>query len=124
MTHFIQQFIPLGFDGYFIDLIKDDDTLCGIVPNICLDDFQENGTHAASDDLYQALENQAVSNQTVTRILPNNNLIDSKFHFFVGTVDQFDNAKVGQFMTGCATEIRTEYQSVYKIESVIPSPMK
>jgi hypothetical protein len=101
-----------------VDLIKDNE-LCGIVPNICLSDFQENGTHAVSDDFYQELEKQAVSSKVAIRIYPNNNLIDSRFHFFVGAIDQFKTTSSDQLMAGCATEIRTEHQSIYNIESVV-----
>lgn len=114
--------IILNPDSY-VDLSTDDGS-CGIVPEICLDDFRANGADSESDDFYQELEKQATANDAVTRILPENNLIDSKFHFFVGSIDLFKRGAIGEIITGCATEIRTEHQSIFKIESVNTQPVE
>jgi hypothetical protein len=109
--------IELNPDSY-LDLIKGERESCGIVPEICLSDFQEHGTHV-EDDFYLKLVSLAVSRDEDTRVIPTNNLIDKRFHFFVGGISQFDLGKADPLIAGCATQIQTESQSIYYIERLV-----
>jgi hypothetical protein len=104
--------------GSYIDLISRPTDACGLVPDICLSEFKQNGTDKV-DDFYQELLILAQPSRTLTRIIPTVNLKDSKFHYFVVADPGLSFVPVGRVISGCAEEIRTKNQSIYQIESLI-----
>ena len=111
------------YPGSYIDLISPHTNACGLVPDICLSEFKQNGTENKIDDFYQELLSLTQPSRTVTRIIPTVNLKDSKFHYFVIADPGLSFVPDGQVVSGCAEEIRTKNQSIYQIESPI-SPGK
>lgn len=106
-----------------IDITPIGSNHCSLAPEICLSDFKANGTEKSVDDFFQEIVYLAESSNTITRILPGNNLIDGNFHFFVGSIDQFPENANAQVVSGCASQLRTQFQSIYLIQSIIESDL-
>jgi hypothetical protein len=112
---FVAQVAP----GTYIDLDPRQDSACGLVPNVCLSDFAANGVDATTDDFYQELVAQASAVDAVTRVTVYNNFFDEKVHYLLGTSQQLQPVNRDQLVVGCASEIETEHQSIYKVELVL-----
>jgi len=103
----------------YIDLKPDGTTQCGFAPAVCLSDFNQNGSQKSIDDFYQVLFSLAQSGSSGIRIIPSINLLDAKFHYFVNDPTHNLLLPAKQVLSGCATEIRTNNQSIYQIESLV-----
>jgi hypothetical protein len=104
--------------GSYIDLLKDGSTQCGIVPEVCLNDFEENNTEKTVDDFYQKII--SLTKDSNARIIPAIDLIGEKFHYFYVTHDKLPDVSSFGLISGCATEIETKNQSIYQVESMLP----
>ena len=104
--------------GSYIDLIPDSSQPCNRVPNVCLSDFQKNSEDKSTDDFYQELVTQALSANAETRIVPYLDFTGDGFHYYLGSPDELPLNQPEHLVSGCATEIRTEHQSIYKVESI------
>jgi hypothetical protein len=111
--------IRVNPDSY-IDVISQGAGNCGLTPDICLSEFRKRVTENNDDDFYQELLSLAQPSNTVTRIIPTVNLLDTNFHYFVIADPGLLLAPAGQVVSGCAAEIRTKNQSIYQIESILP----
>jgi len=105
--------------GSYVDLVPDNSPVaCGLAPELCLKDFKANGAEKSVDDFYQKLVAEAEVSDAITRIEPAVDLIGLGFHFFVGTPDQIRVVSSDRLVSGCAIEMRTSKQSIYKIETI------
>ncbi|MCH7662939.1 MAG: hypothetical protein IH859_03605, partial [Chloroflexi bacterium] len=100
--------IPFALEinaGSYIDLIPKNKAACGMAPNICLEDFKENGVEKNIDPFFNKIVKQAEEFGTSTRLVPSYDLISGNLHFFIGTSKQLDtNFSTGRIVTGCALE--------------------
>jgi hypothetical protein len=101
----------------YIDLIPDGTRACGVVPEVCLSDFDQHGTEKASDEFFQTLLSMARSSHTGTRIMPAINLVDTRFHYFVDLAAPSAEVVADQVIVGCAVEVGTKNQSIYQLMS-------
>jgi hypothetical protein len=101
----------------YIYLIPDGTGRCGVVPEVCLSDFDRHGTEKSSDDFFQDLLSMARSSGTGIRITPGINLVDARFHYFVDRVAPNAVVSRTQTLTGCAIEVLTKNQSIYQVVS-------
>jgi len=108
--------------GSYVDLVPDGAAPCGLAPEICWSDFLANGTEKTIDDFYQELVVQAEPLKTVTRIVLANDLLAGQPYYVIGTPDQLKVGSSGRMVAGCAFEIRTTHQSIYKVETVVDAP--
>jgi hypothetical protein len=103
-------------DGSYVDLHQESN--CGLLPDICLSDFEMNGVDAKTDDFFQELVRQASAADPVSRVLIYNNFEDESVHYLLGSTDQLQKENPNKLVFGCAKEIQTEHQSIYKVEQV------
>jgi len=119
---------PSGQDAFvatittdsFIDLVPNQNDTCGMVPSVCLSDFETNSVDKLTDDFYQELVKQANSRDTVTRIFLYNDFYNQEHHYLVGEAEQLQPVSKDGVILGCAIEIKTQHQSIYKVESIFP----
>ncbi len=104
----------------FVDIVPTQTTGFGIIPEISLGDFEANGFEPW-DDFYQALVSRASSSNVPTRILAAADLVGKGLHFFVGNANQLNVNSASRIISGCAGENKTQYQSIYVVESVSES---
>ena len=107
-------------DGY-VDVLPDATTACGLVPRICMSDFEQNSNQVVFDDFAQALLVLAHASPGGIRITPGLNLVDARFSYFVGYPGAVPAAPAGQLISGCATLIETKNSLLFQIESQGPS---
>jgi hypothetical protein len=105
--------------GSYIDLVREGTARCGIVPEVCLSDFEKNNTEKAIDDYYQELLLLTKNNDTNVRIIPAIDLVNEDFHYFYISHSKIPGNLSDNLVAGCAIEIKTKNQSIYKIESVM-----
>ncbi len=116
------QQIPFAIEthsGSYIDLIKGGNAQCGFVPEVCLSDFEKNNSEKLTDDYYQVLISLANTVDANVRIIPANDLIQEKFHYFFISEEKFPIDSSSNLMSGCAIEFKTQNQSIYYVESVV-----
>jgi hypothetical protein len=101
--------------GSYIDLLRDGRTQCGFVPEVCFSDFEKNNTEKKVDDFYQELLLLTRNNDTNVRIIPAIDLINEEFHYFYVPQGLKDSSAL-DVVSGCATEIKTKNQSIYRVE--------
>jgi hypothetical protein len=105
--------------GSYIDLVKDNPTQCSGVPDVCFDEFKWNNTEKGTDDFYQELFHLTENAKTNARIIPAVDWIENKPHYFYLSHDKLPGDLAYGLLSGCATETRTTYQSIYKVESML-----
>jgi len=105
--------------GSYIDLIKDGTTQCGFAPEVCLSDFEKNNTEKKVDDYYQKLLTLTKNNDTNVRIIPAIDLVNEEFHYFYVPHSRLKGSSSLNVVSGCATEIKTKNQSIYRVESIL-----
>jgi len=116
----IQQepFVMEVHSGSYIDLVKDGSNRCGVVPEVCLNDFEENNTEISIDDFYQKIFSFAKDSNANVRIIPAIDLVEGKFHYFYISHDKLLGDSSSELISGCAVEIETKNQSIYQVESL------
>lgn len=110
--------IELHPDSY-IDLVKNGTAKCGDVPNVCFDDFKWNNIEKTTDDFYQELFRLTDNTGSNARIIPAVDQIENEFHYFYLPLDKLSSDVSYDQLSGCATDIRTTYQSIFKVESIL-----
>lgn len=110
-------FAVRAFPESYIDLFPGDNQ-CGLMPEICLSDFDANSIEKTVDDFYQQLYSLVKDDNTNVRIIPALDLIDERLHYFYVFQSKLPDTSRSNVMTGCAVEIETKNQSIYRIESV------
>jgi hypothetical protein len=100
-----------------VDIVPTQTTGYGVIPEISLGDFKANG-YEPWDDFYQALVSRASSSNVPIRILAAADLIGKGLHFFIGDAALLPSDNPGRIISGCAGENKTQYQSIYVVESV------
>jgi hypothetical protein len=110
-------FVVNAAPGSYIDIVPESKTQCGLVPTVCLSDFDKNGSEKSSDDFFGKLLSLAQSSRTGIRIMPALNLIDLEFHYFIDLSPQRLARPANQLVSGCALQILTKNQSIYRIVS-------
>jgi hypothetical protein len=109
-------FVVQVYPGSYIDLVQDN-SACGLAPEICIGDFIANGSESSVDDFYQALVNISKAAEVNLMLFPANDLISNNPHFFYGNSDMLPSHTHDHLISGCASEIRTEHQSIYQVIS-------
>ncbi len=105
----------------YIDLIKDGTTRCGFLPEVCLSDFERNNTEKLTDDYYHTLMSLVASEDGNVRIIPALDLVEQDFHYFFVPDEKLSINSAASSMSGCAVEIKTKNQSIYYVESMMPT---
>ena len=101
----------------YIDLVPDSVASCGLVPGICLSDFEKYNTELSTDDFYQRLIPIVQESGESVRVIPAINLLGGKFFYFLtADIELLDNS-TNRIVSGCATFIPTKNQRIYRIES-------
>ena len=103
---------------FYVDLVFDK-SRCGLMSEICFEDFDRNGVEKSVDDFYQEVYSMTVETNTDVRIIPAVDLIEKKFHYFYVPAERLQMDSSPSLISGCATEIRTKNQSIYRIESIL-----
>ena len=112
-----EPFVMEVHQGSYIDLLRDGRTQCGFVPEVCFSDFEKNNTEKKVDDFYQELLLLTRNNDTNVRIIPAIDLINEEFHYFYVPHGLKDSSSL-DVVSGCATEIKTKNQSIFRVESI------
>ncbi len=97
--------------GAYIDLVSEEGVDCGYAPQICLDDFLANGTEKEIDDFYQQLVTLNGEMEGGMRLLPANDLLDDRFHFYTGSPGLLGGENLPQMVSGCAQEIKRSFKA-------------
>lgn len=109
-------FVIQVYPGSYIDLVKQSTSLCGSVPNVCFDAFEENNTEISIDDFYQHMLLFVKRAEGTVRIVPAIDLVQEKFHYFYFPPDNIGHLSFG-LVSGCAIEVATKNQSIYQVEA-------
>ncbi|MFH1183804.1 MAG: hypothetical protein V1755_02045 [Chloroflexota bacterium] len=104
----------------YVDVLPGATNGCGVVPRICLADFDKNATDKANDDVVQAMLEAAKASPGGIRIIPAMNLLDHRFSYFISPIRGMPAAPSGQQVSGCAALIETRNSRLYQIESQSP----
>jgi hypothetical protein len=111
---FAVQFFP----GSFVEIKKIDEKMCGMVPNLCLRDFEINDRDKVNDDFYRELVQRAQQSKNGIRISASVDLVSFYYFFFVATPDLLPSTNPQGLISGCATRIDSQTQRVLWIESI------
>ena len=110
---FVAQFHPQSY----LDILPEGQAACGIVPEICLGDFDRNGLVKTADDFYQDLLARSRSSESGIRVIPAINLLDTKFRYFIMSHDRAPDLTSSGVFSGCAIEFNTSNQRIFQVES-------
>jgi len=112
--------IQVPKDSY-LDVVRDGTAACGKAPEVCLSDLLANGKNEVTDDFYMLIVNTAKTSFEPVRILAAVNLTDQSYSYFIGTKSSLEPANSRGTVSGCAVKIPTQYQTIYQVETIIPS---
>jgi len=105
--------------GSYIDLVPNNITFCGRVPEICLSDFQQN--IASNDPSDQAIYQHFIAWTAgkSLRLFAAQDIVQGEFHFFAGPSADFPNVSKSYVIAGCAVKINVPRRpDIYQIQSV------
>ena len=105
--------------GSYIDLIKDGSTECGLIPEVCFNNFEENNVEKNVDDYYQALFLLAANDPANARIISAIDWVQNQAHYFYIPHDKLRGGSSSGLISGCADEITTQNQSIYEVKSIL-----
>jgi len=106
--------------GSYIDLVKDKSADCGLVPDVCFNDFEKNNVEKNVDDYYQQLFSLLQNDPANARILSAIDWVQNQAHYFYIPHDKLRGGSSSGLISGCADEITTQYQSIYEVKSILP----
>jgi hypothetical protein len=106
--------------GSYVNLIKEG-SACGMLPNVCLADFDRNNAERGVDPFYDVLLRLVSAEHSGARIIPGLDLVTNKFHYYYVSLDKLPENGQPRFMTGCSMEVEAKNQSVYQVESISSS---
>jgi len=112
--------IQVHKDSY-LDVIHDGSAACGKAPEVCLADLLANGKTEVTDDFYLLIVNTVETSPEPVRVLAAVNLTDQSYSYFIGTKSDLESANSSGLVSGCAVNVPTQYQTIYQVESIIPS---
>jgi len=116
--HSQEPFAIKSYPDSYVELVYDNND-CGLVPKICLSDFDMNSVERTVDDFYQKLYGLANESKTDVRIIPAVDLVDRNFYYFFISSEKLQSDTSSNLILGCATRIRTKNQRIYQVESVV-----
>jgi hypothetical protein len=105
------------YDGAYIDILPVGSTHCGRLPELCINDFENNGTDKMNDDFFQKLVELGRSSQNGIRLSAVNDLVSSQYYFIVGPIGLLSPSKPDRVITGCASKIATQFQRVFWVQT-------
>jgi hypothetical protein len=106
----------------YLDVVPNGVTACGKAPEICQADLLASGKSEVTDDFYLLIVNTAQTSPEPVRILAAVNLTDQSYSYFIGTKSALEPANSSGLVSGCAVKVPTQYQTIYQVESISPSP--
>lgn len=101
--------------GSYVEIQKKGDQ-CGLMPNICLEDFDKNGKEKGIDDFYDQLLSFAEQSKNGIRVIPTYNMVDLKSYYFVQDLEHSITITNSQINMVCGYEHFTKNQRIFKIE--------
>ncbi|MBN1266953.1 MAG: hypothetical protein JXA25_15775 [Anaerolineales bacterium] len=105
------------YEGSYIDIHPDNQD-CGLVPDLCLQDFDQYGTEKGIDPFYGELVATASSWPDEFRIAPANDLINGGIHFFAGSSTSLTAGNSENLVSGCANTSVIKSRSLYLVPPV------
>jgi hypothetical protein len=112
-TPFVIQINP----GSYVDLVFDDQN-CGLIPSLCLSDFDKHGVEKSVDNFYRRLLSLAQGSKSDVRVLPALNLVDASIRYFhISNNLTPDGLPQGRW-SGCAVENDTRNLTIYNVKSI------
>ena len=112
-------FVLKSQPGSYVDIISNGNN-CGLVPEVCRNDFEKHSVEKSVDDFYQNLHAMTSASNVNVRIIPALNFVDKKPHYFYIPHDMILGDLASGLLSGCAIEIETQYQSIYQVISIWP----
>ena len=115
--------IPFSFylnNGSYVDITPKATAQCGRVPQLCLEDFERNGSDKLNDDFFGKLVEWAGSTPGGIRLAAVNNLLTSGYFFAVGPKNLFSATNSDPLISGCAQNLHTQYQNVLWVKTINP----
>lgn len=100
----------------YINIVKNE-SQCGLLPNICFDDFSKNGAEKGIDDFFDQLHSLAESSINGIRIVPAHNLHDWQSYYFVQNLEHSSFNLEDKMIAGCGVKIQTKNQRIFQISS-------
>jgi hypothetical protein len=108
------------YDGTYIDILPVGSSHCGHLPELCINDFEKNGTDKVNDDFFRKLVELAGSSPNGIRLSAVNDLVSSQYYFIVGPIGLLSTSKPDHLITGCAKKIPTQFQKVLLVQTNNP----
>jgi len=105
--------------GTYIDILPSNGAECGQFPIICLDSFEKNGVDKNNDDFFQKLVELAAGSTDGIRVSASVDLLSSKYYFIIYPIDSELISESGPLYTGCAKEIKTQFQTILLVNTYI-----
>jgi hypothetical protein len=105
--------------GSYIELVPNNITSCGRMPEICLRDFQQNiaSNDPSDQEVYQHFIAWTAGKSL--RLFEAQDIVQREFHFFAGPTVDFPDVSKSYVMTGCAVKINVPRRpDIYQIQSV------
>jgi len=115
-----EPFVLETHDGSYVDLVKKGSSTCGMIPEVCLHDFESNNVERQVDDYYQAILALIEGSPGNARIISAIDQVKSQPHYFFISHDKMPGDLSSGLITGCAVEINTQNQSIYEVKSILP----
>ena len=109
--------------GSFVDILPDEDAVCGQALRICAGDFQNSSAEMLADasdaEVYQVLMDNGISTGNTTRFFVANDLVSNQAYLFMGFANDLQRDASHTLISGCGTVHSIKKRPpVFQIETV------
>ena len=105
-------------EGAYVDILLDENAVCGAVPDLCRSRFTANGMDRANDDFYRLLAEMSLKSENGLRLWAGIERNSGEYYFWAMPVDLTAELRDGTPFSGCAQAVESQYQHLLLVESI------
>ena len=106
-------------EGTYVDILPDENAVCGPAPDLCRARFTANGMDQANDDFYRLLAEMSRQSENGLRLWAGIERNSGEYYFWAMPVDLTTELRDGTTFSGCAQAVESQYQHLLLVESIL-----
>ncbi|BBB47909.1 hypothetical protein [Pelolinea submarina] len=106
-------------EGAYVDILPDENAICGPAPDLCRARFTANGMDQANDDFYRLLAEMSRQSEDGLRLWAGIEKNSGEYYFWAMPLDLAADLRNGTTFSGCAQGVESQYQHLLLVESIL-----
>jgi hypothetical protein len=106
-------------EGTYVDILPDENAVCGSAPDLCRARFTANGMDQANDDFYRLLAEMSRQSEDGLRLWAGIEKNSGEYYFWAMPLNLTTDWRDGTMASGCAQRVESQYQHLLLVESIL-----